>query len=224
MTSRVSGALRRVDGALFGVAFGRYYAALEETLRGCATVLDVGCGAESPLRFVTNGHRAAVGLDMHLPSLAETRRRRIHGSVVCGSVLQVASLFPPRSFDAVVALDVIEHLPKHEGDGFLRQLETIARRKVVVFTPNGFLPQGAVGGNELQRHVSGWTAEEMRARGYCLSGMSGWKPLRGREAVPALRPRPLWERVARWTEPFVVSHPERAFQLLCVKDVASQRR
>ena len=217
-------ALRRIDRAIFGVPFGRYYLALERACAGCETLLDVGCGADSPVRLFSGRLARTVGVDLDEPSLEAARAEGIYTETVRGSALEIGSRFAPKSFDAVVALDVIEHLPKEDGPRLLEQMEAIARRAVVVFTPNGFLPQGAIGGNELQRHVSGWSAAEMRARGFDVLGMSGWKPLRGEEALPAWRPRFVWERIARWTEPFVLAKPESAFQLLCVKRLDAAAR
>lgn len=215
--------LRALDRALFGEPFGRYYRALEAACAGCRTLLDVGCGAESPVRFFSGGLARSVGVDLHEPSLEASRRAGIHQETVRAPVLEIASRFPAKSFDAVVALDVIEHLERPEGLELLARMESLAVRRVVVFTPNGFLPQGAVGGNELQRHLSGWDAAEMRRLGYEVEGMTGWRPLRGEEALPAWRPKFFWERVARLTEPFVRKRPELAFQLLCVKRLDSGR-
>jgi hypothetical protein len=94
------------------------------------------------------------------------------------NVSDIANEIPDRSFDCVVALDLIEHLTKEDGRRLLRAMERIARRKVVIFTPQGFLPQHAVGRNEFQRHLSGWEVDEMRGMGYRVIGISGWKPLK----------------------------------------------
>ena len=126
---------------------------------------------------------------------------------------------PKQSFDCVVALDLIEHVTKDDGLRLLEAIEAIARRKVVIFTPNGFLPQDAVGDNEFQRHLSGWEVDEMRGLGYRVLGMSGWKPLRGMQAEPSWRPRSVCERLSLVTEPLVERRPQHAFQLMCVKDV-----
>jgi SAM-dependent methyltransferase len=209
--------LRALDRALFGVPFGRYYRALEDACAGCDSLLDVGCGAESPVRFFSKRLARSVGVDLHEPSLEASRRAGIHGETVRASVLEIGSRFPPKSFDAVVALDVVEHLEKEDGLRLLERMEALARRRVVVFTPNGFLPQGAVGGNELQRHLSGWEPEELARLGFTVRGMSGWRPLRKEEALPAWKPAFVWERVARWTEPWFESRPRGAFQLLAVK-------
>ena len=57
-------------------------------------------------------------------------------------------------------------------------MERLASKLVVIFTPNGFLPQKSKDG-DLQQHLSGWTAQEMREHGYNVIGMFGRKSLRG---------------------------------------------
>lgn len=80
-------------------------------------------------------------------------------------------MFPDESFDAVILTDVIEHMSREDGFRTLQEAKRIARNRVHVFTPNGFMAQhvGAVdedewgfSGNELQTHLSGWTAEDFK--------------------------------------------------------------
>src|SRR5690242_9239367 len=81
--------------------------------RDCSTVLDVGCGNWSPVRFLRTAH--LTGMDGYLPALEEARKNRTHNEYVSGDVTQVSELFASRKFDACIALDVIEHLPKEDG-------------------------------------------------------------------------------------------------------------
>ena len=46
--------------------------------------------------------------------------------------------FSDRSFDAVIALELLEHLNKEEGYELIHNMERWARSKVIVSTPNGF--------------------------------------------------------------------------------------
>lgn len=98
-------------------------------------------------------------------------------------------------------------------------MESLTTKRVVVFTPNGFLPQGVWDNNPHQVHRSGWTVDEMRRRGYSILGLSGWKPLRKEFAEIRYAPEPFWLRVSIATQPLVVHFPRFAFQLLCVKQV-----
>jgi hypothetical protein len=116
-------------------------------------------------------------MDM-VPALDEARARGTHDEYHLADVKKVAEEFPNRRFDACVALDVIEHLEKEDGWRMLESMQKLAARRVVIFTPNGFIPQKSKDG-DLQEHLSGWTADEMRARGYQVFGMYGPKWMRG---------------------------------------------
>jgi hypothetical protein len=134
-------------------------------------------------------------------------------------IRELADGYPPRSFDGVVAFDVLEHLEKREGLRLLDSMERIARKKVIVFTPNGFLEQPPSPTNPFQEHLSGWSVDDLARRGYVVTGFNGWKPLRGMYANVRWRPRSLWWRVSLVTQSFVRSRPRLAFQLLGIKDI-----
>ena len=119
----------------------------------------------------------------------------------------------------MVALDVIEHLEKTDGLRLLDQMETIARKKVIIFTPNGFLEQKPFDGNEWQRHVSGWEIDEMRQMGFDIIGINGWNALRGPRARITIRPKSFWKRMSYLSELYVTKNPQFAFQILCVKNL-----
>jgi SAM-dependent methyltransferase len=191
---------------------------LRRTLVGCESVLDVGCGNLSPLR--TLGVERLVGLEGFEPALKEAERNRTHDEVVLGDVREVGAVFGGRRFDACVALDLIEHLPKESGWKLLDDLEGLARKRVVIFTPNGFLPQRGQG--DLQEHLSGWTAEEMRGRGYRVIGFYGHKALRGEYHRLKGRPKVFWAVVSTLSQVLVARRrPEKAAAIYCVKDVGS---
>lgn len=212
--------LKACDDHVFGRFRWQYEALLErEVLPACRTLLDVGCGAASPIRRFSHRLTDSVGVDCFEPALDLSRQAGIHARYVCMDVLDIARHFAPASFDCVIASDVIEHLEKADGVRLIRSLEILARRKVLIFTPNGFQPQRAIGGNVHQVHRSGWTVAEMNAYGYRVIGVNGWKPLRTEQAAPRWRPAPFWGRVSYLTQSLTTHRPTHAFQLLCVKDL-----
>jgi hypothetical protein len=221
VSASVAGTARRL---LRRVAIDPFDAQLERELEAeisgsCRTLLDLGCGYDSPIRRASPRLERSVGVDLFEPYLQRSVAAGIHTEYRCMNVMDVGAGFAPGSFDCVVALDLIEHLSREEGFRLLQLMETLATRKVIVFTPNGFVPQDAIDGNPFQRHRSGWTVGDMRERGYRVRGIYGWKPLRGERAEPRWRPRRLWGTLALWTQPLVRNRPEHAFHLLCVKDL-----
>lgn len=178
------------------------------------TVLDVGCGQASLVPAVVGPGTQVTGIDI-------IDQAPPHGYVryVRADIRDLGSHFSPRSFDCVVALDVIEHLPKEDGHTLLTSIERLARRRVVVFTPNGFLSQEAYDDNPFQEHLSGWAVEELTDYGFQIEGVNGWRPIRGERADIRLRPSCLWARVSVVSQPLVVQHPRLAFQLLATKEL-----
>ena len=97
-------------------------------------------------------------------------------------------------------------------------MEAIAKERVVVFTPNGFLQQHEYDNNPKQVHKSGWYVDEMRNKGYRIIGIDGWKGLRGEYSKIRFWPERLWTTISDITQLFTRNHPEYAFEILCVKD------
>jgi hypothetical protein len=75
----------------------------------------------------------------------------------------------------VLLLNVIEHLEKEEGIRLLDKAYYIARRKVILITPNGYLRQIYIENNPLQAHRSGWSTEELKRLGFKVIGLGGFK-------------------------------------------------
>lgn len=67
-------------------------------------------------------------------------------------------------FDLVLMLDSLEHIDKQGG---LKLLATLRKnnKAVIVCVPESSHPQGAVCGNEFERHRATWTAKELSALG-----------------------------------------------------------
>lgn len=199
----------------------RFPALLEREVVGhCETLLDVGCGRESPVGAFSPGLTRVVGVDRHAPYLEESRAAGIHHDYCQSDVLEIGQRFEPGSFDCVVALDLIEHLPKEDGLSLIRMMERIARKKVIIFTPTGFLEQRAYDDNSLQEHLSGWEPAEMRAMGYRVTGVNGWRRLRGERGQIRMRPEWIWRTLSLASRQLTKSRPEHAFQMLCVKEIS----
>ncbi len=191
----------------------------QEVLSAGESLLDVGCGANSPIRFFSKKLKYAVGVDGFLLTIEKSRAHQIHHDYKQADLLEIDSIFEPKSFNVVLASDVIEHFEKADGLKLLEKMEKVARKKVIVFTPNGFQQQGEFENNPYQRHLSGWTVEEMSSLGFKVVGMMGLKPLRGEFGEIKWKPKLFWHRISVLTQPLVRNHPSLASQLLCIKNL-----
>lgn len=187
----------------------------KKELKGCRTILDVGCGYNSPIQYF--GVPLSVGVEVHEPYLAESRKKAIHTQYVQGNILDYE--WPDKSFDAVFASEVLEHMSHAAGEELLTSMEKWARKKVVLTTPNGFVWQDGYDHNPYQQHLSAWTPSELRERGYRVQGMSGLKAIRGYKGQLTIKPEILGMRVADISQKFTRYVPSLAFQLLAVKNV-----
>ncbi len=132
-------------------------------------VVDVGCGKSTPLPTIPKTFYA-IGLDIFKRDLTVKRNRAYYD----GLILADARHLPLKEhcFDLAISLELIEHLPKHDGAGFLKELERIGR-SVLVSTPNGFLPHPSEDDNIYQNHISGWSETDFLERGYQLGACGG---------------------------------------------------
>jgi SAM-dependent methyltransferase len=197
---------------------------LEAATGDADEVLDVGCGSDSPIGRFERRPRHAVGVDIFDASIEKSRAAGIHDEYVITDVLTIGRLFPSDSFDVCVAFDVIEHLEQQDAIKLLVAMERIARRRVVVLTPNGFLQQDEYDGNAWQRHRSGWSTSVLRDLGFRVYGLHGLRGLRGDRAQIDKRPVRMWEFVADVSQPIVYHFPRLAFHLLAVKLLSPQHR
>lgn len=213
-------ALKLFADPTLGYFYNQYTRLLEkEIINDCQTLLDVGCGASSPIQKFARKLRRTVGVDCFPKALAKSQAAGIHRHYELADVLSLDERFAPRSFDCVIALDLIEHLPKADSLRLITAMEKIAVKKIIVFTPNGFLPQGAGDGNPNQVHVSGWTADEMQKLDFRVIGVNGWKPLRGEYSFVKQRPKWFWTPISWLSQLVVARRPQHAFQLLCIKEI-----
>lgn len=83
-----------------------------------------------------------------------------------------------KKVDAVVSIQNIEHLEKSSGIELIQNLETIAKKLIIIETPNGFVAQSGTLENPFQEHLSGWSVGDFEKLGYKVLGTTGLKLLR----------------------------------------------
>lgn len=195
-----------------------YYSALDRYLRDAESVLDVGCGSSSPIAKVPK-HFYAVGVDAFGPSIEKSKQQGIHDAYKKADVLAVDKLFKKKQFDAVIALDLIEHLEKKQGFELIKKMSSLAKKKIIIMTPNGFYKQDPYDGNKWQVHHSGWSVDDFVKLGFTVRGIRGVKWLRGEYATLKWKPWIFWGIVSVFSEPLVYFLPRMAYQLFAVKEI-----
>jgi 2-polyprenyl-3-methyl-5-hydroxy-6-metoxy-1,4-benzoquinol methylase len=205
---------------LYHQIYPSYLHALTKAVGDCETLLDVGCGAYSPLQSLRR-KPYCTGVDAFEPSIKASRSKGIHDEYRQLNILELENNFEENSYDCVLLNDVIEHLEKEDGLKLIRMLEKIAKKHVIIFTPNGFVPQEPFEGNPWQEHKSGWSVKEMQDHGYKVWGINGWKYLMEKRCEIKFRPRQFWLIVTSLMQFFTYYFPNQAFQIFCVKEVKS---
>jgi SAM-dependent methyltransferase len=185
---------------------------LRRELSACESVLDLGCGRSSVLEVLPRLPRS-VGVDAFPAAIEDSRSRGAHDDYIQADVTELE--LAPGSFDAVLMMDLIEHLDHATGEALIERMAKVAARRMLIFTPNGFVDQHEYDDNPLQVHRSGWTVEDFRRRGFQVVGIKGWRLLRGPESTPrppALLTRPL----SSLSQPFIERRPRHAYSLLAI--------
>jgi SAM-dependent methyltransferase len=196
---------------------------LERALGDVDRVLDVGCGENSPLGRFRRRPGYSLGIDLFPRALERARAAGTHDDYRLMDVMDIETVFGVASFHACVAFDLLEHLSEADGTLLLTRMERTATRRVVVFTPNGFLPQEATEGNLLQIHQSGWSAGRLSELVYDVRGVNGLRVPRGHKGSMRLRPRRAWCVISDLSQPLVERAPALAFHLLAIKDLPVAR-
>ncbi len=184
-------------------------------LKGMQSVLDLGCGKNSPLKILKE-ECYKVGVDIFKRDLAISQSKQIHNKYYLIDVLKINRKFKPKSFDCVIALDLIEHLTRRQGLKLIRKMEQIAKKKVIIFTPNGFYHQKD-NINPFQKHKSGWKVLDFQKLGYNVFGVNGLKYLRKEQSRLKFQPYYFWLILSDLTQLLTKHQSELAFQLLSVK-------
>jgi len=201
-----------------------YLAELGKELKDCKSVLDLGCGSKSPIsNFPKTFH--AEGVEIYKPSIEQSKKKGIHDKYHNINMLGIGKKFKPKSFDCVLALDVIEHLDKDEGARLINLMKKIAKKVLIVVMPNGYLGHSnpdikysMIEENPHQAHKSGWSVKEMKDLGFKVIGIGGFKFLKG-DHLEQIRWKPwvFWKLVSDLSAPFLRNKPEWSFELYCIK-------
>lgn len=137
------------------------------------TLIDVGCGRGiiGALMRIYRSPNWLICIDAFKPYLEFCKRHHLYDEYICLD-LKIDSLpFKRKQFNVATCLEVIEHLPRHNGEKLLNELERIADT-VIISTPNRYFKQDHFDSNPLQAHLSKWSISDFTHRGYKVRGVN----------------------------------------------------
>lgn len=136
------------------------------------TILDVGCGQGLPMELINLRHSNLIstGIDLFKPYIDQCKIKKTHNKYLICDVRKLP--FKRKSFDVVMALQIIEHLKKGEARIVLKKLETIAKNLIIISTPIGISTYHTEE-NPLQEHQSFFYPEEFKKLGYRIIRIGG---------------------------------------------------
>jgi len=203
----------------------RLTALVDKEIQDNWTILDAGCGRSPLLKKIKKG-TYKVGLDIYEPYIFESKKQLIHDDYILGDVRALP--FESNSFDCAVSIEVLEHLNKADGLKMIKEMERVARKKIILTTPNGYLPAYAGSGdNPEEKHLSGWTYKELRKLGFRVYGLNGLKifwTIKHGQAVTRIRVPILSTLLVDISEFFGYCHPSLAFQFFFVKNLPELKK
>ena len=179
-------------------------------------ILDVGGGWGEPMKFLAKNHKwqRKVNADIFLPHLKESKKKRIYDDYVLCDARYLP--FKEKSFDIVLCLEVIEHMPKEDGFKLLSSLEELARKQVILSTP-----VGEEMNPELDSyHLCSWPPAEFCELGYKVRG-DGFPCIRGRLLVASTNKILAFLGYLLYpiASPFVYFFPNKAGGMTCIKQI-----
>ena len=107
-------------------------------------VLDCACGhgiLGYLVRSEKNGDKAyLVGFDLRKFYVKYCKKHRIYNDIVLADARHLP--FRRKSFDIILAVEIVEHLEEKDGNIFLDEVDVLCREVAIVSTPNGPAPEG----------------------------------------------------------------------------------
>ena len=138
-------------------------------------LLSLCCGNGMEFKKIKSEDITAV--DIVPEYLAEVNKNFPYIKTVESDVLKFTKKQEDDSFEIINILDGIEHLTKERGAELIEEMKRVAP-EIILFTPDGFSKNephhawGIEAGDKHQKHLSGWTEEELTKLGF--NYVEGW--------------------------------------------------
>jgi ubiquinone/menaquinone biosynthesis C-methylase UbiE len=146
------------------------YAFLTEIVDKETSVLSLCCGIG--IELAPLDAKSITGVDIAPQYITELKKALPNVKGVVADALEYIKKAKDSSFDVISLFDAIEHLTKEDSLELLKECQRVARKHILVFTPEGYVKNephnawGIEGADHWQEHLSGWTMDELRDLGF----------------------------------------------------------
>lgn len=221
--------MRLIDKLKITVPFS-YMWLLKISVGNPKTILDLGCEDGRLLELLSDGKDWQVtGVDIFQKNIKAAAKRKIFVEAIRGDIVTIAKnlIKKKKKYDVVFCSQVIEHIDRRHGEELLHLIDKLAKDKIVIGTPRGFMeqPEAFLGDNPHQVHKSGWTEDDFRKRGYKVYGV-GFGPIWSEEGFGRSYNKFIlsFAYTASFIfSPFVYFLPSLAAGILCIKEVRNEK-
>ena len=203
-----------------------YMKLLRDNIGEAKTILDLGCEDGRLLTLLSEGKNWKVtGVDIFQKNVNAAAKKKVYVKAIKGDIVEISKklIREKKKFDAVFCSQVIEHIDRKKGEELLDLVDQLARKKVIMGTPRGFMeqPHAFLGDNPHQVHKSGWSEDDFRKRGYKVYGI-GFGPVWSEEGLGRTYSKPvavLASIISYVFSPMVYYFPFLAAGILCTKEI-----
>lgn len=193
---------------------------INDNIKDCKTILDLWCWKWS-LNWCNIKDKDVIWMDVFWDYLSELKKMNTwYKDYINSNIMDVDKFFWEKSIDCIVMIEVIEHLEEKNAILLLEKIQKIAKKRVIIHTPNWYLVQSPFDWNEYQRHLSWYDVDFFKENWFNdIYWMWWYKKLRWEFWIPAYSPKLLFHILSELTEIFVFKMPRLAFQLLAIKNI-----
>lgn len=146
------------------------YIYVQEATDNGESLLSLCCGIGYELRGLNTDDITAV--DIAPQYLSELKNHHPQVKTFNNDAYDYIKNAESNSVDVISIIDGIEHLTKEKGLEVIKHMKRVARKEILLFTPDGYLKNephnawGIEGADEHQTHKSGWSALELKDLGF----------------------------------------------------------
>ena len=107
------------------------------------------------------------GIDMYEPYIEKQRKLPLYDDIKYANATDLP--YNDKSFDIVIAPELIEHLTRSEGHKFIEEINRVSSYMCILTTPKGYYKiENPADDNDKMNHRSGWEESDFLEKGFTV--------------------------------------------------------